>query len=301
MVAELIDKYIWLIQTMTDAGEKGLTLSQIQRKWSSRYGGDYARRTFNNHREAIAEVFGIEIGCSRSDNRYFISYGGDATDRDSTRDWMIDTFTVGNLLTLGKERLSGRVSVDEVPSGHLYLTSLMSAMLADKVVEIEYRKYTGNESETLHVEPYALKESISRWYLVGRCRERNALRVYGLDRIEAMRETEEDFKMPEGFDVNELFAESFGVYVADSGKVENVLFKADTTQARFLMDLPLHHSQTIVEKTPESVTFAIRAQVNEAMEMEFCRLAGKVEVLAPKSLREKLAGVFNDAYKSLKQ
>ena len=299
MVAELIDKYIFLIQVLSDAGEEGLTLVQIGRKWSERYGGTYSRRTFNNHREAIAEVFGIEISCSRSDNRYYISYGRDATDRDATRDWLIDSFTVGNLLTLGKERLSGRVSVAEIPSGHIFLTTLISAMLADKLVEIDYRKYTSDESETLHVEPYALKESQSRWYLVGWCRERKGLRVYGLDRIKALRTREEVFRMKEKFDVDSLFAESFGVYLSDPDKVQNIFFKADRTQARYLEDLPLHPSQSVVERDGESVTFAIRAQVNEAMEMEFCRLAGKVEVISPRSLRERLADIFHNAYKSL--
>ena len=50
MVTELIQKYIWLIQTFIKAGSRGLLLEEIARAWELRWGTDYSRRTFNNHR-----------------------------------------------------------------------------------------------------------------------------------------------------------------------------------------------------------------------------------------------------------
>ena len=289
MVPELIDKYVWLLQTLVNAGERGLTLQQIARRWEDRYGTPYARRTFNNHREAVAEIFGIEIGCHRSDFTYYIDAGSEALESDKTRAWLIDTFTVNSLLSLGKERLSGRVSVDEVPSGKKHLTDLMGAMLDCRTVRIEYRKYTGEGAEILHVEPYAVKEAAQRWYLVGRCLDRNALRVYGLDRIVRLETCRETFRMPEGFDVDELFAESYGVYLAGKDEVRTISFRCDSTQAKYLRDLPLHPSQVEVSTGKDgSVTFAMRAGINEALTMEFARLGSKVEVLAPETLRRTL-------------
>ena len=61
MITELIDKYIWLIQTFIDVGETGLTLDQVTSRWERRYGTPYHRRTFNNHREAMAGIFGLAI------------------------------------------------------------------------------------------------------------------------------------------------------------------------------------------------------------------------------------------------
>ena len=129
-----------------------------------------------------AEVFGIEIACRRSDNTYYIAYGRDTLDKYKTRSWLVDTFTTGKLLELGRQRLSGRVSVENIPSGKRHLAPVMEAMTADKVLEIGYMKYTGSSVEILHVEPWAVKEQMKRWYLVGWCRERDALRVYGMDR-----------------------------------------------------------------------------------------------------------------------
>ena len=65
MVTELLQKYIWLVQTFIRAGENGLSLEEIMYKWENRFDSEYSRRTFNNHRGAVLDVFGIEIECNR--------------------------------------------------------------------------------------------------------------------------------------------------------------------------------------------------------------------------------------------
>ncbi|MBR4755712.1 MAG: WYL domain-containing protein, partial [Bacteroidales bacterium] len=128
MVSELIGKYIWLIQTLSAAGDQGLSLNEIADRYERRFDQPYSRRTFNNHRLAVNDVFGVEIRCDRRSNRYFIPYSEEAMDDEKSIGWLINTFTVNNLLALGKGRLSGRVSVEEVPSGQKYLTPIMQAM-----------------------------------------------------------------------------------------------------------------------------------------------------------------------------
>ena len=284
MVSELIRKYIWLVQTLIKAGPRGLALEEVLRRWENRWDTPYSRRTFNNHREAILEIFGIEIRCNRSTRCYYIPAGEDVADTDAAAAWLINTFTVNNLLSLGRERLSGRVAVEDVPSGQRWLTLLMDAMTENRIVCIRYRKYTREEAETLHVHPYALKEFHRRWYLVGRCEEREAERVYGLDRILEMTPTEERFRMPAGFDVEDVFAESLGIYLPEGRKAETVVFRATEKEARYLRDLPLHHSQ----RETEPGLFRVRLIPHDDLVMEFCRLGDRVEVLEPASLRDRV-------------
>ena len=191
MVTELLKKYIWLVQTFIRAGENGLSLDEITDRWEERFGSDYSRRTFNNHREAVEEVFGIRIGCNRSTNRYFVEYSEDVADENAETAWLINTFTVNSMLSLGKERLSGRVSVEDIPSGHRHLTSIMEAMTENCQIVIGYRKYTSSETDTYTLHPYAVKEFAKRWYLVAYCMERKGMRVYGLDRIRSLEITDE--------------------------------------------------------------------------------------------------------------
>ena len=300
MVTELLQKYIWLVQTFIRAGERGLSLSEIADKWEDRFESDYSRRTFNNHRDAVYDVFGIHIGCNRSTNRYFIEYSDDVSDENAETAWLINTFTVNSMLSLGKERLSGRVSVEDIPSGHRHLTSIMEAMTGNNEIIIGYRKYTKEETDIYTIRPYAVKEFAKRWYIIGYCIERDAMRVYGLDRIMDMEITGNTFRMPKSFDVDELFATSFGIYIPEE-KGQTIIFRTSQTEANFLRDLPIHSSQKELvlkdvrrlfpETSPitEDVFFEIFVCPNNALIMEFCKHAGRLEVLSPASVRETVA------------
>ena len=242
MVTELLQKYIWLVQTFIRAGQNGLSLNEIEERWEDRFDTPYSRRTFNNHREAVEEVFGIRIECNRSTNRYFVGYSDDLADENAETAWLINTFTVNNILSLGKERLSGRVSVEDIPSGHTHLTGIMEAMTEGREITVGYMKYSSSAAEVLHLRPYAVKEYAKRWYLIAYCIERQGLRVYGLDRITKMESSDKKFRMPKNFDVDELFSTSFGIYLPE-GKARTITFRTSESEARFLRDLPLHRSQ----------------------------------------------------------
>lgn len=288
MVTELLQKYIWLIQTFIRAGQRGLDLKELSVRWENRFGSPYARRSFNNHREAIEEIFNIRIECDRSTKKYFIRYSDDVSDENAASAWLVNTFTVNNMLSLGKERLSGRVSVEDIPSGHKYLAEVMDAMLENREIVIGYRKYTGSDISEYTLRPYAVKENLRRWYIVAFCIERQQLRVYGMDRITEMKSTENRFSMPHGFDVDSLFTTSFGVYLP-SGKPEEIIFRTSGKEARYISDLPLHRSQKIISSDGDSVTFSIFACPDESLVMELFRLSPRIEVLSPEDIRQEIA------------
>lgn len=309
MVSELIGKYIWLVQSLIAAGDGGMTFKELNEKYSGRFGQAYSRRTFNNHRLAVADLFGIDIDCDRSTNRYFIPYSGDVLDNNESIGWLVNTFTVNSLLSLGKERLSGRVSVEEIPSGQKYLTAIMQAMEDGKELEIVYGKYSSDSSETLHVQPFAVKEHEKRWYLVAFCHERagaerrnddiNAWRVYGLDRISSLQVTDVSFRMPKDFDVDGIFSQSYGIYFPKAGqKPVTIRFKVTDEEARYLRDLPIHRSQ--VEENAakgDGRIFRIRVIPNRNLTMEFCRHAGRLEVIEPEEVRLSVKEELEKAYK----
>lgn len=309
MVSELIGKYIWLVQSLIASGDGGMTFKELNEKYSRRFGQAYSRRTFNNHRLAVADLFGIDIDCDRSTNRYFIPYSGDVLDNNESIGWLVNTFTVNSLLSLGKERLSGRVSVEEIPSGQKYLTAIMQAMEDGKELEIVYGKYSSYSSETLHVQPFAVKEHEKRWYLVAFCHERagadrrnddiNAWRVYGLDRITSLQVTDVSFRMPKDFDVDGIFSQSYGIYFPKAGqKPVTIRFKVTDEEARYLRDLPIHRSQ--VEENAakgDGRIFRIRVIPNRNLTMEFCRHAGRLEVIEPEEVRLSVKEELEKAYK----
>ena len=296
MVPELVEKYIFLVQTFVEAGERGLLWEEISRRWENRYGEPYPRRSFLNHRAAVEEIFGLSVRCDRSTNRYAIDRGESAVDGREAVEYLISTFTVNSLLTLGKERLSGRVSAERVPSGEKYLTTLMQAMLEGEVLRIEYRKYLSPEADVRILRPYALKEFAKRWYLVAFSEQAGELRTYALDRITALERTGGHFRMPRGFDVDALFASSYGIYLPQKGQ-KPVLVKLRTTlrEASYLEDLPLHPSQTLLTRDATHAVYALRLIPNPNFVMELCKRSPALEVLEPASLREEVRRSLNQS------
>ena len=294
MVTELLQKYLWLVQTFIRAGERGLNLEEISERWERRWDSPYSRRTFNNHREAVEEVFGIHIGCNRSTNRYFIEYTDDVADENAESAWLINTFTVNNMLALGKERLSGRISVEDIPSGHRHLTSIMEAMTEGYELSMTYQKYSSTEPSVYILRPYALKEFAKRWYIVAYCLEREMIRVYGLDRVKSLVLTGNTFRMPEDFDVDEIFATSCGIYLPD-GPGKTVTFRTSIREAHFLRDLPIHKSQQEIASDSDSVTFSIFVCPDKNLTMEFCKYGIRIEVLSPQSVRDEVRAELDKA------
>ena len=283
MVPELVEKYIFLVQTFVEAGETGLSLPQLCRKWENRYGVAYPRRSFLNHRAAVEEVFGIVITCDRSTNRYRIDQSESAVDKREAVEYLINTFTVNSLLTLGKERLSGRVSVEDVPSGQKFLIPVMQAMLDNAVLHILYKKYQSTETDRRTIHPYAVKEFEKRWYIVAFSEEAGQLRTYAMDRIQSVERAESTFTLPKGFNVDELFQASYGIYLPEEGqKPVLVKIRATEREAAYLRDLPLHPSQTALPGNE----FALRVIPNPGFIMELLRHGNRLEVLEPESLRK---------------
>lgn len=283
MVPELVEKYVFLVQAFVEAGEKGLSLSQLQQKWENRYGAAYPRRSFNNHRAAVEQVFGIVISCDRSTNRYRIDQGESAVDKREAVDYLINTFTVNSLLTLGKERLSGRVAVEDVPSGQKFLIPVMQAMLDGAVLSLQYKKYQSPETDHRTIHPYAVKEFEKRWYIVAYSVEAGQLRTYAMDRIVSLERADGHFTLPKGFNVDELFEASYGIYLPEEGQVPVLVkIKATEREAAYLMDLPLHPSQVRLSGN----IFALRVIPNPGFVMELLRHGNRLEVLEPQSLRQ---------------
>ena len=291
MVTELVEKYIFLVQTFVEAGDAGLTWPQLQSRWEARYGTAYPRRSFANHRAAVEEVFGVAITCDRSTNRYRIDQGESAVDKREAVDYLINTFTVNSLLTLGKERLSGRVAVEDVPSGQKWLTVAMQAMLDNAVLKIEYRKYLSTETDIRTIRPYAVKEFAKRWYLIAWSEDAAQLRTYALDRIKALDRTGETFKMPKDFSVDELFRDSYGIYLPEGETPVLVKLKATERESAYLQDLPLHPSQVSIGPN----LFALRVIPNPNFIMELCKRADRLEVLEPLELRQAVRQALNNA------
>ena len=98
-IPTLFKEYIWLIETIHQAGK--ITFAEINEKWcrTEESGGvEFARTTFNRHRDAILDMFGVIIECDRKDSYRYYIYNKEVLREDSIANWLFSTLSVGNML-----------------------------------------------------------------------------------------------------------------------------------------------------------------------------------------------------------
>lgn len=291
MVAELIKKYIWLIDTVSKEGDRGITFSEINKRWerTEMSGGEsYAWRTFQNHREQIADVFGVEIACHKSDNSYYIADRAEMKDLSGFRKWMMETVSVNNSINMCGA-LRSRILLEEQPSSKSFLSDILEAMRNNSMIMFDYQPYWSSEAvHYYNFEPYALKMFRRRWYLLGKYGQHN-LRIYALDRMDNLDISMDSYSLPDDFDAEIFFSHYFGVIVEDNVEVENVVLKVNAFQANYFRSLPLHASQKETERNETYSLFSYRLTPTFDFRQELLSHGSAVEVLEPLSLRETLA------------
>jgi predicted DNA-binding transcriptional regulator YafY len=81
-----------------------------------------------------------------------------------------------------------------------------SAIRAGKRIRFAYRSH-GGATSLRQIEPYAVMHADGRWYLIGHCLSRRALRTFRLDRVTDLRLCSATFRRPAGFDARRYLEE----------------------------------------------------------------------------------------------
>lgn len=282
-----LKKYIWLVDTVMRAGEKGLTLRQIAERYEQDEnisdGEPYARRTFQRHRDEVLDLFGIEIECysDGSEYRYRIA---DNSSNDYFRRWLLDSIAVNRIVTDSRE-VARYISIES--TNNTALPIVLEALKDLRLVNFDYKPYR-KESSThyFNFQPHALKMFERRWYLIGRYHKTH--RTFALDRMTNVVLQEENFKRDPKFDLEKMFSGSYGIIVEDI-PVESIWLKVEAHQANYLRSLPLHRSQMeLNSKSEDYAIFALRVRPTFDLRQKILSLGSAVEVLKPESLREEM-------------
>ena len=122
MVSKTFNRYIWLVNTLMQRGK--LTFDEISTLWKGSGLGDgkpMSLRTFHQHRKAVEELFGIEISCtSPSDGYNYFIKNPQAMQKDRTRQWLLNSFTLSNMIIAG-HNMKDRILFENIPGGTEYL------------------------------------------------------------------------------------------------------------------------------------------------------------------------------------
>ena len=294
--ALLLNKYIWLVDTIYSAGH--ITRDEIDRRWCrsllSEDEMSIPPRTFHRWRIAIEELFQISIEYDKWKG-YYIDDRSDL-ERNSMRKWLINTFAVNNLINEG-QHLRQHICFEEVPSGQRFLTTILEAIRDKVALRVSHKGFSKPEPTVFALKPYGLKIFKQRWYVLAESEyPDHRLLVYGLDRFESMERTEQHYEIPEGFDVADYFRSSYGV-TGVNAEPELVRLKVAASQVKYFRTLPLHHTQEEVETTDNYSVFSYLLVPTYELRQEILSHGANVEVVSPKTLREQIKEEIAEMHK----
>ncbi len=301
--AQIFHQYIWIINTLR--AYRKLTLEELNQKWQDdgvADGNPLQRSSFNRHRDAIQDMFGIIIDCEPKTYKYYISNAEVLSD-DSISQWLFSTLTVHGVLA-DCAAIKDRIILENVPAGEEYLDTITRAIRTNRRLRIGYKKFEAEGYEKT-VCPYSLKLFRQRWYLLASLSasgssqgesDADQMRIYALDRMTMVELTDETFEMPADFSPQDYFSEYFGVLTNDT-PMAHVIVRAHKWMPNYLRTLPLHHSQRELSSTPDYTDFSFDIRPTSDFLGELLRHSDGIEVLEPLDVREKMRQMLAETLK----
>lgn len=298
-----ISKYVWVIKTIYR--HKKIPFRELNELWlrdEISMGEQLPKRTFDNWRYAIWDIFGLNIVNEQKGRyRYYIENEEDITDNGLTS-WLYSTMSVANTLSCSRS-IKERILLENIPSGQEFLQPIIEAMKENRLLNITYKSYWSDEKCSFDVKPYCVKLFKQRWYLVAQSThpfyDDKPPMIYSLDRILNLEIKQVTFEMPKDWNSQEFFEGCFGI--CRSLDVEVVKLKVSAQQANYTRDLKLHDTQKEIERNGNYSIFTYCIRPEFDFQQELLRHGEDIEVLEPQWLREEIAGKIqrmNSVYKS---
>lgn len=285
--------------------EKGASFEEINDYLESKYQDKglkldslkFTKRTFLRDKEAILEVFLINISYRRSSNTYAIDY-------DEIDEYHEDIFD--NLLLVEAYReVKGKKNVmlfeQRKSRGLHWLNGLVHAITHQQIISLNYTKFWEGVSHKKTLEPYALKEFRNRWYLLANEKDGKDyfLKTFGLDRISDLEISNSSFK-PEKIDIENYFKNSFGIIYGDTEEVEEIILSFDAEQGQYIKTLPMHHSQKVLIDNDKEYRIQLTLFPTYDFEREVLSHGERVKIISPKSFRDHLQNEVKNMLKNYK-
>lgn len=282
MPKSLLNKYIWMVDTIRRRGR--ITRAELDERWRETEwadGNPLCRRTLYNYRQAIEQLFGIDIQCDPATYEYYIADEDDHC--RSVTDWLLNSSAVNDALS-GARDISDRIFLDDVPSAREHLGTVIDSIRTGHLLIFDYQNYARSRpTRGIRYEPYLLKIYRQRWYMVGRTVSDNKIKTYALDRMSNVTQTADSFVMPADFSPSAYFHDAFGIIVTRS-EPRRIAIRADHRNANYLRGLPLHHSQQEVVHDGFSI-FYYNMRITDDLVQELLSFGPRITVLEPAELR----------------
>lgn len=256
-----------------------------------------SKRTFHRDIDDIKSLYQIEITYNRLEKVYYINNEG----QPEISKRMFEALDTVRIQKLTND-LTDIIYFDKRrPRGTEHLYGLVHAIKNCYEVKFGYHKYWDQESSQRKVEPYVLKESRYRWYLIAKDKRDGKLKSFALDRMNKLTILKNQFVYPEGFNISEMYKNSFGIISSDWGEPQEVILSMTPYQGEFVKSLPLHDSQRVLKDDDKEFRISLNLVITEDFKMEILSMGPRVKVLSPESLVCDVKQAYKNALKQYRE
>lgn len=169
-----------------------------------------------------------------------------------------------------------------------HITPVYNAILYQKTINIEYKSFKQDASQTIVFHPYFLKQYNNRWYVFGKNDASGFIINLALDRVTTVSDNRKKYIPNKEIDFNEYFEDIIGVTIDNVAKVEKVILKVSNNLFPYIQTKPIHGSQKIKEYGSTHRIVTLDLIPNYELESLILSYGEGVEVVQPKSLRSKI-------------
>ncbi len=287
---DYIFRYLSIIKKLRRAGEATFKeINEYLEKESEFLDRPFSisNRTFIRDLNDIRELFKIDIRYDFSKGVYYIA---DDQQNDLNNRMLESVETINSLKMVSD---IGQYMFFEKRKAHgtHHFFGLLHAIKNRVVVLLVHQKFDSDEPRERPVEPYALKESKGRWYLLAKDRDDRKVKTFGLDRILDFQTTPGRFDYPSTLDVNEMFRYCFGVINPYDAQPEEIILSFEPEQGKYIKSYPIHESQTILSDNDRELRIKLTLYITRDLLMEILSYGMSVKVVSPERLASEVKSV----------
>ncbi|MBL7788927.1 MAG: WYL domain-containing protein [Chitinophagales bacterium] len=282
-VSYIVKRYIAILGRLSN--QKKATFQQLMDA-IERMGGEdmkISQRTFQRMINDIEELFQVVIKCNREGFYYILESESDMENSKITQS--LQFFNYQKYL----ENFENKIAYDKsCLIGQQFLYDIQNAIKEKKTIRFDYTKYNQKENvnEIRDISPYGLKEYKGRWYLVGLDNHKNEIRIFGLDRITNLIESETRMVSSNNFNIHNYFKHSIGISVDNDDISEFVELEFSSKLAGYIRNFPLHPSQVILSENSNGIAVKLRTYINLELVNELMQFSDDIKIIKPARLKK---------------
>lgn len=240
-------------------------------------------RTVDRVIEKLRYEFDLEIKYNRTKKGYYL----DEIDKDTRIEdfgnflkQLSDIQELTDTLLKDKENIKYISFSNSQFKGIEHINTILKAIKESRKIILEHLHFETNEVRKYTIKPYLLREYLDRWYVVGMIENKEFFTTFGIDRIENLEITDEQFEKDKKLDPRSNFEDIIGV-IYSVNEIQKVVLSFSPLQGKYIKSLPIHKSQKILIDNDQECRISLFIKPNYEFSQQLRLYGDSVKIIEP--------------------